>query len=285
MACGGEKPATTPTLPPVQDVQTLCLEVQQSYPQIAEEFSLPIAGAVRDILAGMGLQVVPAGAACDATLTLVLTGTALGEHYTELFTVGPPRDLCYTGAEVSGEMTIMVPGRAPLTLSISQRSPPISGTITWCPYEREAPFGSVWPRAVLDGLTLLWPPRQVFLQAVEAEEWWVRLAAVTALGRMGLEEGVVAALIRALADEEILVRVNAASKLGEIGAAEGVVLALIRALADEYPEMRAAAASALGKIGPEASDAVPALTKAMEDEHPQVRDEAERALGSIQQGH
>jgi len=73
-ACGGNGP-------PVQDIQTLCLEVEQSYPQIEEEFAEPIAEAVRHTLAGLGLQVVAVGTPCDATLTFTLTGTALGASY------------------------------------------------------------------------------------------------------------------------------------------------------------------------------------------------------------
>jgi len=309
-------PTPTPTAtataqaPAAAGVQTLCLEVQQSYPQIEQRFSLPIAEVVRGILARLGLQVVAAEAACDATLTLALTGEPLVV------------DHCCLGAEVSVQVTLSRPGRAPLTLSTSERKDPTSGALTVisdCPSRAEAPFYAVWPEAVLDSLALLWPPLQVFVQALGDEEFLVRGAAARALGLMGPEaEGAVPALIQALRDQEVLVRANAASALGEIGpeakdavpaliqalededsfvrsqAASGLagigpqakdgVPALIQALEDEDWLVRAQAARGLGGIGPEAQAAVPGLMQALEDEHQQVRDEAERALNLIQKG-
>ena len=303
----------TPTLSPLQNVQTLCLEVQQSYPEIEEEVFKPIAETVRHILAGLGLQVVAEGTACDATLTFAVTGKALGETYT-----GAGRPLCYTGAEVNGQMTLTVPGRAPLTLPISERKPPRSGVISVCPDEADAPFDSVWPKAVLDGLASLWPPPQVILQALEHEEPSVRNAAALALKRgeiglegarevisaltqalededssvrevavramrnIGPEEGVVSPLIQAMKDEDSSVREAAVRAMGQIGPEEGVVPALIQALADEESSVRKAAALALADIGPEAKDAVPALTEALEDEDGGVRAAAETALLNIE---
>lgn len=190
-------PEATPTLSPVQAVETICLEVQQSYPDIEEEVSEPIAETVRDILAGLGLQVVSEGTPCDATLTFALTGEALSAFY------GPvPPDRCYTGAEVNGQMTLTMPGRAPLTLPISERKRPTQGLITDCPTKVHAPFDWVWPRPVLDGLASLWPPPQVFVQALGDEDWDVRRAAALALRDIGPDaKEAVPALIQALGDE------------------------------------------------------------------------------------
>jgi len=238
-----DQPTATPTPFPGQGVQTLCLEAEQSYPEIEEEFSLPIAETVQRILVGLGVQVVAEGTACDAALTIGLTGEPLGESYRNA-----PRDPCYAGARVNGEMTLALPGRAPLTLAISGKEP--TPLIAYsCPTKTEAPFDEAWASAALDGLANLWPANQVFVQALAAEDEDLSVAAAERLGEMGPEEGVVPALIHALANESWSVRDIAADALGKIGPeAKGAVPALIRALQDESPMERWQFADALGAI-------------------------------------
>lgn len=279
-------PEATPTPFAAQGLQSICLEVHQSYPDIEEEFSLPIAETLQRILAGPGVQVVAEGTPCDATFTVALTGEPVGASYGE---PGGPSRFCYTGAKVDGEVTLTVPGRAPLTV-------PIGGedliatyvSITSCPSETLAPFDEVWPKAVFDGLAglwlaSLWPPLQVFAQGLEDEVSSVREAAAGALGKVGPEEGVVPALIRTLEDDEDeYVRGAAAWALGDIGPEEGVVPALIRALEeDEKSWVRRSAAWGLEKIGPEAVDAVPALIQTLGVEDEYERWDAAKALEAI----
>lgn len=130
-------------------VDTLCLEAEQSYPEIEDKSAEPIAEAVERILAGVGLQVVDEGELCDATLIFVLTGEALGAKYTGGIH-------CYRGAEFSGGAFLSFPGRVPVTLPISVRHvPPVS--ISGCHGEPiDAPFERAWPEALLDGLGHLW---------------------------------------------------------------------------------------------------------------------------------
>jgi hypothetical protein len=249
---------------PVQGVRTLCLEVQQSYPEIEEEVSEPIGETVQRILDGMGLQVVATGTPCDATLTVALTGEPVGTSYEN--TPGE----CYGGAEVNGQMTFTVPGRAPLTLPISgEVSTPLLVTI--CADRTEAPFGKAWPMAVLNGLAEVWGI-QTLVHALGDEDEYVSQAAARSLGNIGPEEGVVPALIQTMEEhEDPDARASAAEALGKMGPEEGVVPALIQALDDvqiltdrrigppEWWSVREAAAKALGEIGPEAVEAVPAL--------------------------
>jgi hypothetical protein len=145
-------------------VHTLCLQVEQSYPQIEDPtFSQPIEETVQGILIELGLHVVSEGIPCEATLALSLTGEALGAYYHGVS--GP----CYTGAEFNGEVTLTMPGREPLSLPISgMRATSDFITSSYdasCSGEHNAPFESVWPTAVLDGLTYLWGP-QVLVSAV-----------------------------------------------------------------------------------------------------------------------
>lgn len=254
--------------------------MEQYYPEIEEEFSLPIAYYVEYILTGLGFQVVGEGASCDATLTITLTGKALGRSYAVIGKTGS-YEYCYTGAQVNGQMTLTLRGRAPLALPIIGRKDPDPFLTFSCPGKNGAPFRSVWQDALLDGLAQLWPP-QVFILALGDEDKYVRQVAAGALGAMGPEAvEAVPALIQALGDEDIFVRDGAAGALGAIGPeAKEAVPALIEALRNaDVP--RSSAAWALGAIGPEAWDAVPVLIEALGDEDIYVRMRAAEALKKI----
>jgi hypothetical protein len=94
-------------------VNTICLQVEQSYPQIEDKtINESIAKTVQDILTRIGLQVVPEGASCDATLTISVIGKADGARYIL-------EGLCYTGAEYEGQVILNVPGREPLSSHIT----------------------------------------------------------------------------------------------------------------------------------------------------------------------
>ena len=86
----------------------------------------------------------------------------------------------------------------------------------------------------------------VLIQALGDEDWSVRHAIAEALGKIsrGTEEAV-PALIQALGDNKWERRQAAAWALGKIGPEEGVISALIKALADGHKNVRWAAADAL----------------------------------------
>ncbi len=152
-------------------------------------------------------------------------------------------------------------------------------------------------------------------QLRDSEDDGARVAAVAALASIGPEpNGVVEALIAALADASALVRAGASRSLGGFGAE--VAPALIEALehdsdagvragvapilgsyvadgADVMPAVsealrndddagvRIAAARGLSVAGAAAADAVPVLIEALEDAVPEVRQWAAIALGRI----
>jgi hypothetical protein len=223
-------------------VRTLCLEVEQSYPEIPHKDPEPIAQATRKVLSGLGLHVVAAGDPCDATLTIAVTGQArAGDYLLEGY--------CYTGARVEGRADLSVPGRAPLIVPLAglQMPPP---RIQHCPRDpTDAPFEAVWLEVLLGTLFDLWGPQ---------------------------------VLVQALGDERVLTRSLAASVLIEVGPeASEAVPALIQALEDSDENVRASAAQALREMGPQAIDAVPALIQALGDPHPQVWQSAVIALRHI----
>lgn len=76
-----QTPIPRPTPPPLQaagwegvTVHTICVEVEQSYPEIEAEFSEPIAEEARIILARVGLETAAGEGVCEATLAITLTG-------------------------------------------------------------------------------------------------------------------------------------------------------------------------------------------------------------------
>ena len=145
--------ATTPlalakAAPPLRVV---CLSVTQSYPQIEEPFSVPIAEAAERVLTALGLEVAAQGAVCDATLSMNLTLEALGENYTGL---AGPGGFCYTGARVHAEMALAVAGQKPTTWSATREELPRTNVVlSYCPEEPiEAPFDELWPEVLVDGL-------------------------------------------------------------------------------------------------------------------------------------
>lgn len=78
----------TATLPPLQvsemsgvTVRSLCLEVEEYYPQISEEFSTHLPLHISGILSNMGFQIVGPGQPCDAALTFHITAEFISGAY------------------------------------------------------------------------------------------------------------------------------------------------------------------------------------------------------------
>jgi hypothetical protein len=259
-------------------VHTLCLEVKQSYPEIEGKRPEPIDEAAQRILSRLGLQVVAGEVPCEATLTFTLTSQALAADYVAPGASTNPIHRCYTGAEVTGEVTLTVTGQASLTVPVDG-SYPTSGATSQCPEQpADAPFERAWSDALVDGLAQLWGI-EVLVQALGDGKWLLREAAAQVLGHMASEAvEAVPALIEALGDGEGAVRMAAAEALEKIGSDS--VPALIQALRDDDWHVRYEAAGALGKFGSE-EGVVPALIEALKDKDERVRRIAAEALGEI----
>ena len=266
-------PSPTATVLPLEAFETICLEVEQSYPDVEDEVYQYIAEWVERILTGCGLTVVTEGASCDASLAFDLTLKPLGAAYTGA------SGRCYTGAEVDGEMVLTIPERATLTLPISWREPTAKGIIGSCPSPAHAPFFETWSKAVLAGMADLWGAR-IPIQALEERHEVIREAAATTLGDIGPREGVVPALIGALEDESAVVKMAAIDALGKIGPEPGVVSALTQVLEGQNINVNNAVIRALGKMGA-GEGVVPALIEVLKDKSAPERVEAALALGEI----
>jgi hypothetical protein len=121
------------------------------------------------------------------------------------------------------------------------------------------------------------------IEALDDDDWLVRIQAAVVLGAMGPEaKAAVPALTDVLQDEDKYFRRHGAAALGKIGReARAAVPALIETLKDPDEDVRRAAAAALGQIGPEAREAVAALVERLRDSRKPVRKEAIQALEEI----
>ncbi len=269
--CKAQQPTTPVSLqaPGFEDipVHTICLKVEQSYPEIEKEISMPIFEVTQRILERVGLKVVAEGDPCDAILSINLIGKALGADYRKV-------GYCYSGAEVSGKISLTIPEHIPFDFPISKKKSPPFGIIG-CPKDpSDAPFRSIWPEPILDGLASLWGP-QICIKSLGDEELNVIYRAVDSLAKMG--EPVVEPLIQALKDKNRSVRVYAPEALGDIG--EPALEPLIQALKDEDWRVREGASDALGRIGDKR--AIEPLTQALNDKNDNVQKAAEEALEKI----
>ena len=217
-------------------VNTICLDVEQSYPGSEKKSSLSIYKSTKSILSRLGVKLVDEGDPCDATLTIILTGNALRANYWKAGT-------CYSGAVAYIDISLTIPEREPFTFHTSERYPP-PNTIFYCPKEPSgAPFREVCFNALGDSLATLWGP-QVFIKIMSMEEGWPSYSAKSLIE---IGEPVVELLIQTLKDEDSNVRARAAYALGEIGD-ERAIEALTNALKDKDLGVQEIVKRALEKI-------------------------------------
>jgi HEAT repeat protein len=276
------EPTTLPTETPGWGEaigETVCLQVEQSYPSVEEQWRDPdpVAEIITPILTDMGITVVRGEKDCDARLSIAFSGEPLGTSYDHLFAEG--ESYCYTGANVRGEVTLSPVDGEPVTLPISGHQPVAVEIIQYCPQKAQAPFGSAWSRAVLDGLRQLFGPQAV-ASSLKSDFRPMLEAAADSLAEMGPEG--VSILINALDDHHGELRIAAARALQKMGdEAEAGVPALVRALSAADRDLRIAAAEAIEAIGEGAAEAVPLLIDMLAEEDWELRTSAGRALAGI----
>ena len=196
----------------LSQVKSLCVQVEQSYPEIGEHFRLPIAPWTRGVLSGAGYTIMPSVDSCDAELTITLKGKPLSRSYAVIG--GGGTQVCYWGAEVHGRITLTGPGRPVEEFPIDEVKQPPSG-VSFCPDTPErAPFERVWPHGVLEILYELWGEK-ILVSALAHDEYWVNLAAVDLLEeKRGIDA--VPLLIEALEHKNANVRHYAARALKNV---------------------------------------------------------------------
>lgn len=155
-----------------QKVETVCLEVNQSYPEEwfgffketlvklgmninPRQYSFPYEELTSEILQKIGIAVVGLDTQCDAILRISVTGTATSRTYGDIITkLG--KQQCYTGTSVNGVLTLKFENQETYKTSINGHvSPP--ETTHDCPDQPyDAPFDGSSAAALTDALVQLW---------------------------------------------------------------------------------------------------------------------------------
>lgn len=240
------KPPPTLSLDPgeVPQIETLCLQIDQAYPQIDDEFAPPFRETAEAILTGLGIVVVEVGDACDATLHFSVTGEALW------FTPWGSRK-CYNGASVIGQVILKGLASEEQTRSISGIKPvPLYNNV--CNYiPADAPWEQAWTGALLEGLVAVWGQQVLFtaLTLPDLSHYQAVAIADTAAELESDQALDVLLYMLELEDSYQFAHPHVIVLLGTYDTeAETVVPVLIEALNDEDVGVRATGAEALYAI-------------------------------------
>lgn len=180
-------PIPTPTPPPLQAqgyesiaFNDLCLQIEQSFPNIEDAEPELISEPVQRLLDQLSIQVISDTIQCDATLSIDLLFSVEGQKYTsKLF--------CYSNPKVVGEVRFDIQEQPPYVVSVGNLVPaPKVLDEKYC-YETpaEAAFHRVWPKAVLDGLYELWGLPIPTTALADTESRQMREAAALVLKELG----------------------------------------------------------------------------------------------------
>ncbi len=133
------------------EVSVICLAIAERYPQTGDGFSGPVMEMARGLLSELKFSLTDQGGECDATLTVDVTGTALGDSYQE-------SGFLFTGASYEGTLALSGDGRPEVTRAVGATlSPPFSAFFLRPPTEpQDAPFDAVSAGLLTDGLAQLW---------------------------------------------------------------------------------------------------------------------------------
>ncbi|NIM13310.1 MAG: hypothetical protein GTO45_14455 [Candidatus Aminicenantes bacterium] len=257
-------------------LKKICLVVKENFPQIKGELPMSIGKPVKTILTRMGIDIVPKGSPCDATLTIKLKGQTFKAKY-HFGPIGVGE--CYSGGKVNGQILLTAKGYQTLAIPINGDDPvPEKVSENWF-YKHQKPedynFRELWFEPLIDGLVALWGP-QVLVCALDVTKsgatYWRNAPIYSRLMKIGPVDEVVNALIYALQDSNHTLKKYAANMFGEFApnAKEGIPF-LSQVLIEEVKgrlkkELKYwvnwDVAIALGKYGPAAKYAVPNLIKA-----------------------
>lgn len=188
----------TPTSQPTRSapeimhqVQTLCLSTEHSFTGLETPLSLPVQEGVSAVFSALEVHVLPAGSACDATLTITISGEALSAEYYP--TTGGPAQTCYTGVDLQTQLTLVHPLEAPIDLLVRDHRLPKGGTILSCTSAKHAITKS-WRTSLFDALVALWGSQEPLMAALSAPD--LRMDAIHELE--DLEQDQLASLLPSL---------------------------------------------------------------------------------------
>jgi len=272
----------------IKNIKTLCLEVKEIYPDIGEDFSLPLEGKVRQFLSGMGMTILPFGETCDANFKVLFTGKAQKLE----FTTGSGKLInCYARADYKIEMTLTLTETGGLykSGSIDNFTSRLITEDNCSQDAKKAPFDQAWQDGFLRGLSELWPSSQVYMNALTTEDRRFHIPAVRFyLSNRPVPEAIpsLMRLLKSAFEEKppqavtvgntivnpqsswdrTYILLNGSPPFKNLGPeAVGAVPDLCEFLKDSCVSIRPLSAKVLGQIGPAAIEAVPFLINALKE--------------------
>ncbi|MBN1266438.1 MAG: HEAT repeat domain-containing protein [Anaerolineales bacterium] len=117
-----------------QVVDTVCLEIRQAFPNAPGRGSFPLEESISGVLEAAGMQVVEDD--CTAMLAYDLQFEALAANYV-------PGGQCYTGLEVTGEMSLTVDSESYTSRLFALREP--ADTVGTCIKDPADSFNQIYP--------------------------------------------------------------------------------------------------------------------------------------------
>lgn len=263
----------------VDTVKRISITIEDTYPQIDEEFSVPgLIEEAEKLLEAAGVEVAEKAGPHDASLTFIVTAKALGASYTDEANYGVS-GYYYSGADLTGEAVWEVNGQEPIRAPVSFRiEPPQSFSGNQYNNPKQAPYSDAWPHILFEGIARVWGPEYILLFAQD-DVYGEKANEILRSGKPAMIDY----LADTLSDPGHQRRRDAASALSDSPEAQAAVPALAAALSDADPTVRRYAALALSNIGPApgSAAAIPALTSLLEDESPETRVNAGLALSVI----
>jgi hypothetical protein len=163
-------PTNTPTIPPtivpVQiaewdgvSLESVCLNLQIQYEKtITGDIENPpmMEEEIRQILQGIGIQILDPDEKCDASLTVEFLMNARGAEYSG-------NRYLFTGAIADGTLTLEAESYPLTTIEFSYNYPPPFTLVGKLPASKnQAPFHRAALPAVLEGLSKTWGPQILF---------------------------------------------------------------------------------------------------------------------------
>lgn len=256
-------------------VRSVCLTAKLDFPTMPDgRIFDPIDEFLVLVLEGMGVAVVAQGE-CDARLTVDVKGEALGAYYWDAGTR-------YTGAAVTGRITLEADGQTLKVLSLQARRPPAESIPEYAGIEPySAPFQAAWYAPLLSHLQQVWGPRVL----------------VGALAANGQDRGQFAPRLAAMRDDPDLRGDLVASTAAESNRLQSFALEtvagwadvagydaalpyVVKALGHRDWNIRSAALSAFKRFGKRGLAWVPTMIYMLED--PEVVREGNYLLNALQ---
>jgi hypothetical protein len=184
----------TPTAVPIQlegwqntEVRTVCLTVNQSYPQGDKKINDPIAESVAELLKESNVGVVTNGTDCEMQITINLVGKAGSVSYTS--TGNKEKLKCYTNLSVTGSMVVSGSGIEDREIEISGGNDVPSLVNSSCAKtpEQVNSFYGAWEPAILSGLYQVWGTK-IAMDALQSGNAIIKQAASTLIIRVSKDD-------------------------------------------------------------------------------------------------